>query len=184
MKNIKVLVSVVLCMILAFAFSFPKAAQDMNREQLEKRFEEVKEYLVLDGTWLYFDLEKAERAGVSKEVLEMGLDLEEVSTHLNKASLRGETLAVALSGIPIYGNYCGPWYSGDDFTLPAIDVLDEGCRQHDLCYKGPGLGVNCECNKALVSYIYTHWNEMSEAEQKVAKLIAFFFASFGLVGCI
>jgi len=44
----------------------------------------------------------------------------------------------------MYGNFCGPYWSDGQFqssvepTLPAIDSLDETCREHDAVYARKG----------------------------------------------
>jgi hypothetical protein len=41
--------------------------------------------------------------------------------------------------VPIYGNYCGPGWTGgqrngSNFNVPAIDAVDRACREHDWQY--------------------------------------------------
>ncbi|WP_242430264.1 hypothetical protein [Finegoldia magna] len=82
------------------------------------------------------------------------------------------------------GNYCGPVYGGKDSDEPVTDVLDEGCRRHDQCYKwSPTLRKNCKCNKDLVDYIDAHKSQMSGTMAKVAWAIRTYFNTVGQLGC-
>jgi len=39
---------------------------------------------------------------------------------------------------PIYGNWCGPGHpGGNNYPMP-IDIIDDACRGHDLCYRQHG----------------------------------------------
>lgn len=61
-----------------------------------------------------------------QEVIDQGLLLESTSNYFNSD---GTALEKGLKiSIPVWGNYCGPGYSGDDFTKEAQDILDEGCK--------------------------------------------------------
>lgn len=49
----------------------------------------------------------------------------------------------ASGGLPIYGNWCGPWHGGGR-------IIDAVCREHDLCYDREGY-FDCGCNRDLVN---------------------------------
>jgi len=49
--------------------------------------------------------------------------------------------------LKIYGNWCGPGHSGE--VGVTLDLLDEQCQEHDLCYVQNGWG-NVECDVELV----------------------------------
>jgi len=49
------------------------------------------------------------------------------------------------SGLPVYGNWCGPGHGGG----PAIDAVDAVCRTHDACYNNNGY-KHCGCDRALI----------------------------------
>ncbi len=59
-----------------------------------------------------------------------------------------------------YGNWCGPFYSGEPETM-AIDSLDEQCRIHDICYDAIPVnsdnyykcasGAKFDCDSAIVN---------------------------------
>jgi hypothetical protein len=53
--------------------------------------------------------------------------------------------------IPVYGNYCGPYHSGANYSLSPIDEIDAACRRHDLCYDNGGTYFSCGCDYALVA---------------------------------
>ncbi|WP_099188416.1 phospholipase A2 family protein [Tepidibacter mesophilus] len=52
------------------------------------------------------------------------------------------------SGLPVYGNWCGPGHGGGT----PIDKVDEACMVHDKCYGKEGY-FNCDCDKALTTEI-------------------------------
>lgn len=56
----------------------------------------------------------------------------------------------ATSGLPIYGNYCGPGFGDPTGATPPIDAVDAACRTHDLCYAARGY-FNCGCDRALIT---------------------------------
>lgn len=137
---------------------------------------------IVDNDRLYFDYQSAQNNNESPEVIEQGLLLESVSS--NYAESNTEGYSTRSIGLPIWGNYCGPGYGGKDSDEPVTDVLDEGCRRHDQCYKWSlTLRKNCKCNKDLVDYIDTHKNEMSGTMAKVAWAIRTYFNTIGQVGC-
>lgn len=168
--------------ILFFYSPVYASAYDLSDEQIEQNVEKVQGYLVVYGERVYFNYDLAEQNGESKEVLEQGLLVETISNLYNENQLTVRRLR-AMS-LPIWGNYCGPGYSGHDFKDPVTDILDAGCKQHDLCYKGMGYRKNCECNQALVKYIDDHYSEMSGWQMKiVAKAIKLYFSTIGNIGC-
>ena len=54
------------------------------------------------------------------------------------------------SGLPIYGNYCGPGHGDPTGATPAVDAVDAVCRAHDLCYGATNM-FNCGCDRALIA---------------------------------
>ncbi len=143
----------------------------------------AEKYLVKDKTFVYFDLEKAKNNGEKQSVIDQGLRIESISNFYNKNGNDKSLRAISLT-MPVWGNYCGPGISGDNFTKEPIDILDEGCRRHDLCYKGAGIGVNCECNAQLVKYIDDNYHKMKGfLISATALAIKAFFSTFGAYGC-
>lgn len=151
-------------------------------DKVEKIGNKVEQYLVVKGTYVYFNYELAEKNKESFEVIEQGLLIESISNEFNGTN--GLQLRSVSISLPIWGNYCGPGYSGEDFTKPAQDILDEGCRRHDKCYKwGLSLTQNCECNRALVQYIDENKSKMTGKMAKVAWAIRTYFNTIGMIGC-
>lgn len=156
--------------------------ENLSYSDIEKIGDEVQKYIIVDNDRLYFDYQSAQNNNESPEVIEQGLLLESVSS--NYAESNTEGYSTRSIGLPIWGNYCGPGYGGKDSDEPVTDVLDEGCRRHDQCYKWSlTLRKNCKCNKDLVDYIDTHKNEMSGTMAKVAWAIRTYFNTIGQVGC-
>lgn len=54
------------------------------------------------------------------------------------------------SGLPIYGNYCGPGHGDPTGATPPVDAVDAVCRAHDLCYGATNM-FNCACDHALIA---------------------------------
>lgn len=156
--------------------------ENLSYSDIEKIGDEVQKYIIVDNGRLYFDYQSAQNNNESPEVIEQGLLLESVSS--NYAESNTEGYSTRSIGLPIWGNYCGPGYGGKDSDEPVTDVLDEGCRRHDQCYKWSlTLRKNCKCNKDLVDYIDTHKKEMSGTMAKVAWAIRTYFNTVGQVGC-
>ncbi|MDO4909658.1 MAG: phospholipase A2 family protein [Corynebacterium sp.] len=80
-----------------------------------------------DRTSMLFDAPAATHAHASQAVIATGIKYNEtLDPH------RGESSPVAL---PLYGNWCGPGFSGPG---APIDAIDEACMRHDLCYEHMG----------------------------------------------
>lgn len=156
--------------------------EDLSYSDIEKIGDEVQRYIIVDNDRLYFDYQSAQNNNESPEVIEQGSLLESVSSNYSEFNTEG--YSTRSIGLPIWGNYCGPGYGGKDSDEPVTDVLDEGCRRHDQCYKwSPTLRKNCKCNKDLVDYIDAHKSEMSGTMAKVAWAIRTYFNTVGQVGC-
>lgn len=54
------------------------------------------------------------------------------------------------SGLPIYGNYCGPGHGDPAYRTPPVDAVDAVCMDHDRCYDARGY-FNCGCDYALIT---------------------------------
>lgn len=160
--------------------------ENLSYSEIEKIGEKVEKYIIVDNDRLYFNYQKAQDNDESSEVIEQGLLLESVSSNYS-GSYSGSNARGYITrsiGLPIWGNYCGPGYGGKDSNKPATDVLDEGCKRHDQCYKWSlTLRKNCKCNKDLVDYIDEHKSEMSGTMAKVAWAIRTYFNTVGQVGC-
>ncbi|MEA2337943.1 MAG: hypothetical protein QOE82_1950 [Thermoanaerobaculia bacterium] len=54
--------------------------------------------------------------------------------------------------VPIWGNWCGPGYPKPGQNPKPVDVLDEACKAHDLCYEKSGYSA-CACDQQLVKTV-------------------------------
>lgn len=72
-----------------------------------------------------------------------------------------ESTQLRAVAFPIYGNWCGPHYGSGT----PIDLLDAGCKKHDVCYKDRGRH-KCSCDKEFLSYINDRYSKMTGAKQK------------------
>ena len=70
---------------------------------------------------------------------------------------------------PVYRNYCGPFYGGEDNGTP-IDALDAACKNHDICYAREGY-FNCQCDQDLIDEINRKIQYMTGAQLSMAKAI-------------
>lgn len=128
----------------------------------EQKFnEKLQEYLIAefdeyDNFIVIFDEERAVANNESLELIEVGREVVYVS------SAYAQTPYELYLSLPIWGNYCGPGYGSKDGSLPATDILDQGCKAHDSCYKTSWgqTGVNCECNQRLINHIDRNINNM------------------------
>ncbi|HFU4449411.1 TPA: phospholipase [Streptococcus suis] len=156
-------------------------AEDVEQIDI-KNIETVKTYLVVDGERVYFDYDKAMQNNVDAEIINIGLLVEEIShEYASKTFTPDKYLR---SGWEVHGNYCGPFHNGNNFTLPVKDVLDQGCQNHDRCYKWQlGLGGNCECNRQLVEYIKINRRWIPADVRWKADSIRVYFETVGLAGC-
>lgn len=111
----------------------------------------------------YFNTKAAQSAGASSETLEAGAIFNEMAASPSGVSPQ--------NGIPVWGNYCGPFHGGSG--LP-IDVLDSYCQMHDRCYAELGY-LNCVCDATLVALINNNLDKMSSNARPVAIAISAYF---------
>ncbi len=78
--------------------------------------------------------------------------------------------AVAPSGLPIYGNWCGPGYGSGTPT----DEVDACCMVHDHCYDAHGY-FHCDCDHALIACLAPKTNPFT-AKGRAAGLMTAWFA--------
>lgn len=115
----------------------------------------------------YFDVDKAIRNGESKDIIESGKLFNEFSDAMSDDNYSEATLRSMT--IPIWGNWCGPGYGSG----APIDLLDEGCMQHDNCYVHGG--NNCKCNKKLINYVNDNIDKMTGGQRKMAYAVKWWF---------
>lgn len=162
--------------------NMPIQSTDERIAYIDQETEVAMNYIIEHNNRMYFDLDKAQKDGVSGEALDIGLAIEEVSNEYMSGKFTPNTYFRSVS-LPIYGNYCGPGHSGNNFTLPPIDHLDWGCMQHDKCYKPWSPGQNCECNRQLIYFIQTNRRWMPDSALPIANAIRAYFERVGLIGC-
>lgn len=120
-----------------------------------------------NNNYPYFDIDKAIMNGESEEILEIGKAFNKFSYDMSQSET-GEALSSVIS-LPIWGNWCGPGYGSGK----PIDLLDEGCRQHDNCYIHGG--NNCKCNRKLINYINNNLERMTRGQYIMAIAIRLYF---------
>lgn len=79
--------------------------------------------------------------------------------------------------IPIYGNWCGPGYSG---PAAPIDDIDKCCKMHDNCYKIAGKGSKYNCDMDLICCLNKHYKGNTLFGKFVIKIIVSFFTLVNL----
>lgn len=167
-----------------FAFELNnKNTQDTIDKETKEILEKVEKYLIVDGTRVYFNYDLAKKENENEEVINLGLGIENFSNLYNDDKFTNKDFRSIKVPLPIWGRDCWPSWSGSGFSKEPIDILDEGCRQHDLCFKGIGYKKNCECNKELVSYIKTNFSYMNISQKAVATHILGYFMTAGNLGC-
>lgn len=112
----------------------------------------------------YFLKEEAIKDKVSEEAINEGEEIYKIMCAYYNYEQGIETAAA----MPIYGRWCGPGYGEGNGT--PIDLLDTGCKQHDLCYKKYGRH-KCSCDVKLVSYIDRNIGKMKGQEKRMASII-------------
>lgn len=81
-----------------------------------------------------------------------------------------------LSGLDIYGNWCGPGNSGPG---APIDRVDQVCCRHDKCYSDRGY-LDCSCDRELIASMpaaIAHSSTPASGQAVGAGAIAVFTAS-------
>jgi hypothetical protein len=87
----------------------------------------------------------------------------------------------AASGLPIYGNWCGPGFPVKGENPIPIDIIDEQCKQHDLKYDICELHTDtlvCEAiaDLELVDSIRGNLDGLDRGQLLVANNIAKYFS--------
>ncbi len=95
----------------------------------------------------------------------------------NKSPIEQATNSTA-SGFSVYGNWCGPGHPADiNNASDPIDLLDQQCKTHDLCYVDKG-DLDCSCDRAMVKEIdkTQHYKLYTAQQYFVAQNIKIHFA--------
>ena len=117
---------------------------------------------------LYFDIDKAKRDSLSKDLIESA----EFALKYESLSGNSEDIEKLIQsrGIPIYGNWCGPKYGSGK----PKNKLDTGCMNHDKCYGKRGYFA-CSYDKDLIKYTGKNSGKMGKTEKKFAVGIVTYF---------
>lgn len=169
--------------ILVMVFVFTPAHIVVNAitgddiKQVEEDVQAIEKYFIVEenGNVLY-NRDVAIEDGISTEMLDFADQVYAFgmsqSNESEKIVVIGQKKSVAAAeskatAFPIYGNWCGPNYGSGK----PIDLLDKGCKNHDLCYKDKGRH-RCSCDKTFLSYINSNYDKMTGTKQKaMAKVI-------------
>ncbi len=127
--------------------------------------EQAKPYIRVENDTEHssIDLEMARSAGETQETLR-------AFTLMNQMAEYADTDHAGLK-LPEWGEWCGPSKSGPD---SPIDLLDQACHKHDLCYAKGEQKVTCD--KALILDLERDNERMAEDAQKTAQFIRSSFA--------
>ena len=159
----RVLVAILLCCIFT-----PYTVFAQNNADIEKMNDiknKIEKYIGTKETGEpYFLRTEAINDGITEEYIEVG---ETVYYIMNEYYLYEKGISTYAT-MPIYGRWCGPGYGEGNGT--PIDLLDTGCKEHDMCYKNIGYH-KCSCDVKLVSYIDRNIGKMKGTEKKVAAAI-------------
>ena len=83
-----------------------------------------------------------------------------------------------IAGFSVYGNWCGPNHPKDIKNAKnPIDILDNQCKKHDLCYVEKG-EFDCSCDRNMVLDIDNTQkrNHYTQAQYLLAQNIKVHFA--------
>ena len=87
------------------------------------------------------------------------------------------------SGLPIYGNYCGPGRGDPTGNTPPVDAVDAACRTHDMCYDRTNY-FNCGCDRTFILSMPAAIAASPCATGKAAgAAVMSFFANAGCMCC-
>lgn len=151
------------------SFTDFKGLKEEEFEQVDKKLEP---YIYYDNDQVKFDYEKAKKEGLEEQYIEVGNLLNSFSHDMsiyNESDIQSD-IEIAKLKFPVWGNWCGPGHGGG----PVKDVLDNGCKQHDLCYGKRGYFA-CSCDGALIKYIDRNQKKMKIVERTVAAAIKTYF---------
>ncbi|MDO4910208.1 MAG: phospholipase A2 family protein [Corynebacterium sp.] len=126
---------------------------------------QVDEFLVVNSklTLMTFDEQAAIAAKASPEVIAAGRDF--------NAREALEEQSNSPVGLPLYGRWCGPGYSGPG---APIDAIDEACMRHDLCYNHMGY-FDPLCDQILVDRVGLIQTD-NPRQQNAIRTIRFLFS--------
>lgn len=137
-----------------------------RKAMLTKKTPLLLNYLLIGALLLVFSATSRANAGNDKE------EGTEEKRPANK------TTKNTTSGFSIHGNWCGPNHPVDiNNASNPIDLLDQQCKTHDLCYVNKG-ELDCGCDRTMVKEIdKTQHNKLYTPQQYfIAQNIKMHFA--------
>jgi len=165
-----------------FASEYDSANSVKGKTMDDPAVENILEYVSQDKNGEFkFDVRKAEKEGQSNEVIRQGKLFNQVSqAYADSKTITLEDIVAQPSGIPIWGNWCGPGYGGG----PTKDLLDAACKEHDLNYERYGY-FDCRSDIILINRIERDYNRMGFYEQGMATAVkAYFNIQIRVNGCL
>lgn len=186
LKNLLLMFCILVLLLPGDVLAMGQSKKNNELKEADKQLEIIKQYLTYDGeekNIVIFDYNAAIEKNESEEIIELGKALQEVSIVYSMEEETYSNELVKKVVIPVWGNYCGPGWGTKDSTKPTTDILDQGCKAHDNCYKGSGYKKNCKCNKNLINHIDRNYNYMTGSMKTTAFAIRSYFKMFGLIGC-
>lgn len=115
-----------------------------------------------------FDTNAAKANGESDNIIEIGELVNEFSAAYYNASN-----GISASGIPVYGNWCGPGYGSGE----PIDYLDAACKAHDECYGQAPTYFDCDCDLKLINKVNSQMYLMTGDQLQMAKAVVSYFTA-------
>lgn len=128
--------------------------------------EAVLAYVTNNENAVRFDSERATADGASAELIEVG-------DFINLYSFAAQVDGNNRISLPLWGNWCGPGYSGPE---APTDTLDTACMHHDKCYGSQGY-FNCACDQALIDEINRNYSRMKAGEKVAARAVQAYFTA-------
>lgn len=165
MFRIKKILSGVLAFVMAFSFSIPSFANDVNtytsnedNAQLISILSKVEGYIDLEGNKL-FDDEQAKLNNESNEIILIGLTYNEMLRAEQQGNYKevNRMKRAAIGDLIRYGNWCGPKNKGET----TKDLLDAQCKKHDICYQKQGMW-DTDCDIKFVHNIARNFGKISK----------------------
>lgn len=147
-----------------------------QKSSFEKDMKTLNNYIkVSEDNVYYFDREAAQRDNQPELILKAGEEFELLVKENDVDKVRARVVR-----LEIYGNWCGPGYSGPE---APIDALDTACQSHDYCYGSSSSKADqCNCDQKLISRIYSEYDSYSSNAKSAALAIASWFSS-AAAGC-
>lgn len=172
-KNISILLTIAVILTVLFMPTgiIVNAASTGEIHKIEQKISIIEKYFIMDeNETVTYMRDLAIEDGLNKDLLSFadkiyafGLSQ---STNSDKVIVKGsmdniaEVNAMAVA-FPVYGNWCGPGHGSGT----PIDILDKGCKNHDMCYRSVGYH-KCSCDRTFLRYVKNNYRKMAGTSQK------------------